>query len=86
MVDLCSDDLSEAIGQVAVAAMADLEAALEHPLLYAPIPESIRVTVDGEVWTEFTYRPSDQTLLFEATNPPPVGAEIEVTYRALEEC
>ncbi len=86
VVDLCSDELTEAIGQVAVAAMTELEAALEHPLQYPPIAESIRVTVDGEPWTDYTYRASDQTLLFDATNPPPVGGAVEVTYRAMDAC
>mgnify|MGYP000273885983 CR=1 FL=1 len=86
VIDLCSDDLSGAMSQVADASVADLQAALEHTLGREPIPESIVVEVDGEVFDDFTYRVLDQTVVFDADHPPRAGATVVVRYRALEAC
>lgn len=86
LVDICADDLPGAVVAIADAAVAELEAALEHPLGRPPIPESLEVTVDGEPWSDFTYRPEDRTLVFPATAPPRAGAQVVVSYRAADDC
>jgi hypothetical protein len=86
VIDLCSDDLSAAMVQIADAAVADLDAAFEHALGRAPIPASIEVTVDGEPWPHFDYRAIDHTVVFDASRAPRAGAEVVIAYRAAEEC
>ena len=86
VMDLCADDLDAAMRQVALASVSDLAAALEHPLGREPIPESLEVEVDGEPFDHFTYRAADQTIVFDATQPPRSGASVRVQYRALDDC
>jgi hypothetical protein len=51
-----------------------------------PIEDSIIVTVDGRVSTDWTYNLSENTVYFNANAIPETEAEIYIDYAVLAEC
>ena len=86
VVNLCSSELGIDIRAIRDNALQGLEAAYAHPLGLPPVPESIRVTVDGAPWTHFEYRAEDNTVLFEGPDIPSVNAEVDIEYREQLDC
>ncbi len=49
-------------------------------LAHEPIPGSLKVYVNGELVTHYSYDSATHSIKFDANNLPPVGANIQVTY------
>jgi hypothetical protein len=49
-------------------------------LAHGPVPDSLRVYVNGVASQNFTYDPLTRSVRFDPSNLPSVGAEIKVYY------
>ena len=84
VVDICSDDWSPGMTDAAN----QLEPVLEIELTHIPIPESVNVFVDGQIYdkTLWYYDSSINSVIFTETDAsgeligPPAGALVEVAY------
>ena len=81
MLDICDDLWIESVDELALATITALR---EYPLSREPVSDSIAVTVDGVVNTDWSWDPKTNKISF---GTPPVGGEaIEVTYGVPASC
>jgi hypothetical protein len=99
-IDICLDDLTDEIADVATAEADQFPSPNIHRLAFQPIEASIHLTVDGEAFTDFCYDSSNHTLVFGATasDSPESGCTepgsvdldpdtvVEIVYMRQEDC
>jgi hypothetical protein len=73
-MSICASDWSTTMDTLARESLAQIAFALSD----MPIEETIHVTVDGAVSSDWTYETSSNTVIF--TVSPPEGSTIEITY------
>ena len=74
VVDICSEDWS----QGSVDAGRQLDPYEEWPLSHLPIPDTIRVFIDGALNPDWAYDPSENKVVF--TTTPSGGSLVEIGY------
>ena len=81
LLDVCDDAWSEQVDDLALASLTALR---EYTLSATPVPESIEVTVDGAVATDWSWEPERNVISFDP--PPTSGEDIVVTYGVPDTC
>lgn len=75
---ICTTDWARDLSNIG---MALVQPRLEYRLSSQPeTPSTIQVRVNGAVVTGWTYRASDNTIVFPSASPPPAGASVTATY------
>jgi len=77
-VDLCAQDWTAGFAE-----LADLPAGYDpvwYPLAEVPVPGSIEVRVEGQVFDEWSWDPVENVVRFDGEAVPALGAEVEITY------
>ena len=74
VVDICSEDWSPGVAD----ASNQVEPFEEWPLSHDPVPETIRVFIDGQVNWDWNYDPTENKVVFTVT--PYAGALVEIGY------
>ena len=79
-LSICAEDWGTPMEELA----RDSLGLVEFDLSQQPIEDTIWVTVDGVVSTDWIYDSSDQSIIF--TVPPAEGSQIDITYAIWPEC
>ncbi|GDX79274.1 hypothetical protein LBMAG42_10850 [Deltaproteobacteria bacterium] len=75
---ICESDWTEYFAEiVAIATEPPVD---RLPLSWVPSLTTLEVTLDGDVWTEWTYNAADNSVLFNANAIPEGGQRVEATY------
>ena len=86
IADLCAPSLDGAMEAIAGASLRVASGGLRYVLREAPDPDSLAVQVDGSTFTEWTYDPRDQAIIFGADTAPSTGAEVGIAYSPELDC
>lgn len=82
----CDSDWSAAFEEMALSSAALATGSADHPLETEPVPETLRVTVEGSTFTGWSYSATPPTLHFLKNAAPATGSLVEVDYLAAVPC
>ncbi len=79
--DLCQSSWATAMENIALISSSQSVGGLQVLLDDGvPLEESLTVTVDGALFTDWTYDAESNAVLFSSDNPPGTGTEVSITY------
>ena len=81
-LSICQDDWGTPMQSLATNSIL----AKSFVLSLLPIEDSISVTINGVVVTDWYYEPSNNSVYFFETSIPPAGSEVIITYSPLPDC
>ncbi|HBZ39146.1 MAG TPA: hypothetical protein DEO59_11960, partial [Balneola sp.] len=81
-LSICQDDWGTPMQSLATNSIL----AKSFVLSLLPIEDSISVTINGVIVTDWYYEPSNNSVYFFETSIPPAGSEVIITYSPLPDC
>jgi len=84
--DACDGDWSTAMEEIALVSAQRADGSMSMTLSPSPIPETLRVTIDSDLYTGWSYDPAASSLTFPEENAPSTGSALGVHYLMSVEC
>lgn len=86
VVDLCAPDWGVGFERIAARSHAGVDGGRVLALVDGALVDSVGVTVDGAVWSAWTYDAQAHALVFPASSAPEPGSDVRVRYRLGVDC